>query len=119
MLKLRGHHLICLNFFRGHGYDKKFVENLQNILKNIEELEVVEGLDDVCRACPHNAGFCNYSRDSEKEVKALDDFALELLKVKIGMRLKWNDLRMKITGVMEKWRKIACMKCDWKGVCDA
>uniref|UniRef100_A0A7C4WD24 DUF1284 domain-containing protein n=1 Tax=Geoglobus ahangari TaxID=113653 RepID=A0A7C4WD24_9EURY len=65
-MKLRGHHLICLNFFKGEGYSKEFVENIERILKE-REIEVVIGADDVCSKCPHlKSGSCNYKENSRK-----------------------------------------------------
>lgn len=32
MSSLRGHHLICLHFFKGEGYDAAFVENLARVI---------------------------------------------------------------------------------------
>lgn len=33
MIRLRGHHLICLHFYRGEGYSREFVENLEDIVR--------------------------------------------------------------------------------------
>ncbi|MEM4702236.1 MAG: DUF1284 domain-containing protein [Archaeoglobaceae archaeon] len=119
MRKLRGHHLICLHFFKGYGYDEKFVENVQRILKEIKEVEVVDGIDEICMACPHNEGFCNFSENSEMEVKELDSLALKLMNLKPGMILEWEDLKVKVPKIMDEWRNLACRECDWRGVCDA
>lgn len=118
MHKLRGHHLICLHFFEGHGFDYEFRENLRRILENISEVEVIDGPDDVCKACPYNVGFCNYSQEAEKEVRELDRFALKKLNFEIGTRVKWSKLKPKISEVIEEWRDFACKSCDWRGVCD-
>jgi len=45
--KLRGHHLICLNFFRGEGYSEDFIKNIYSVMKK-EKVEIVKGADDVC-----------------------------------------------------------------------
>lgn len=119
MRKLRGHHLICLHFFKGYGYDEKFVENVRRILKEVGEVEVVDGLDDVCEACPHNVGFCNFSENSEEEVRGLDALALRLLDLKLGTIVNWEDLRIRVPKIMDEWRNLACKECDWRGVCDA
>ncbi|MFN3383938.1 MAG: DUF1284 domain-containing protein [Archaeoglobaceae archaeon] len=119
MHKLRGHHLICLHFFKGEGYDEGFVENIRRVLATIDIAEVVEGLDDVCGACPHNFGFCNYYESSEEEVRELDEFALSLLGLKVGERVRWEDLKAKISEVLEEWKSFACEDCDWRVVCDA
>uniref|UniRef100_A0A7C3MAJ9 DUF1284 domain-containing protein n=1 Tax=Archaeoglobus fulgidus TaxID=2234 RepID=A0A7C3MAJ9_ARCFL len=115
--KLRGHHLICLHFFMGKGYDEVFVENTKRILENTGEVEVVDGIDDVCKSCPHNAGFCNYKPDSEKEVRRIDSFSLKLLNLKVGDTVKWDDLRVKIPLVIREWQKFACKDCDWRDIC--
>jgi len=54
MVILRGHHLICINFFSGKGYDEVFVDNLKGIMKGIdtEVIRITEGPDDVCKSCP-------------------------------------------------------------------
>ncbi|MEM2726931.1 MAG: DUF1284 domain-containing protein [Archaeoglobaceae archaeon] len=118
MNKLRGHHLICLHFFTGHGFDDKFRENLARILNNISEVEVVDSADDVCKACPYNAGFCNYSPTAEKEVGELDRFALKKLNLDVGTRIKWDRLKQEINQVIEEWKDFACKNCEWRGVCD-
>ena len=54
-IKLRGHHLICLPFFTGDGYNPEFIRNLKEILiraQSGEEVEVCSGVDDVCTMCP-------------------------------------------------------------------
>ncbi len=118
MHKLRGHHLICLHFFKGRGYDEEFIENIKRILKNISKIEVVEGPDDVCKCCPYNIGVCNYSPDSEKEVRELDSFALKLLKFEVGDVIDWDNLKQKLPFIVEEWRNKACKDCDWRNTCD-
>ncbi|HDL15578.1 MAG TPA: DUF1284 domain-containing protein [Euryarchaeota archaeon] len=55
MLKLRGHHLLCLNFFKGEGYNRNFVDNLRKVLDKAkrEEFYIAIGSDDICIACSH------------------------------------------------------------------
>ncbi|TDA26879.1 MAG: DUF1284 domain-containing protein [Archaeoglobi archaeon] len=118
MHRLRGHHLICLHFFKGYDYDEKFRDNLTRILSSISVVEVVDDIDDVCKACPYNKGFCNYSSGSEKEVRTLDEFALKKLGLKVGKRIKWDDLRNKIKEIIEEWKDFACKNCEWQGACN-
>lgn len=120
MVKLRGHHLICLHFFRGEGYSEEFVLNLEKVLKEAEkEVVVVSGADDVCVACPYlEDGICRYSEDSEENITELDRLAIKLLNLQHGSRLKWSDLKEKIGEVLPEWRKYACSDCDWRKVCE-
>ena len=32
MAKLRGHHLICLHFYEGEGYDEPFIKSLEKVI---------------------------------------------------------------------------------------
>jgi len=116
MHRLRGHHLICLHFFR-RG-EENFRENLSRILSSISEVEVVKGVDDVCKACRYNEGFCNYSSKAEEEVSELDRFALHKLGVEVGSKVKWEELKAKVSKIIEEWKDFACRNCDWRGDCD-
>jgi len=49
--KLRGHHLICLNFFRGEGYSDDFIRNIYEVLKK-EKVEILAGPDEICLKMP-------------------------------------------------------------------
>ena len=80
--KLRGHHLICLQFYRGEGYSEDFVKNLESVLEKARErgVLIVEGADDVCRSCPYLIdGKCSYKEGAEEEIRYLDMLALTLL----------------------------------------
>ncbi|MET1123749.1 MAG: DUF1284 domain-containing protein [Archaeoglobaceae archaeon] len=116
MVRLRGHHLICLQFFRGAGYDEVFVENLRKVVERAkkEKIDVVDGIDDVCIACPHNRGYCAYSPTSEKEVREMDEYAVKLLGV--GRETSWEELAEKVPNVFDRW-KVYCERCDWRDSC--
>lgn len=121
MIKLRGHHFICLHFFKGEGYSKRFVDNLKGILNNLEKgvkAKVIEGADAVCAYCPHlKINICIYKPDYEKEIELLDKMALKLLNLKKGDALLWKKIKTKIPKILSKWQEFACLSCDWKEVC--
>lgn len=121
MISFRGHHLVCLHFFQGEGYSREFVDNLRHLLQKADEdgeIVVVEGADDVCRACPHLEGNrCSHKQDSDREVRRLDGDALRLLEVKPGDRIKWQDLRLKVQSASDEWFALFCGGCDWKDLC--
>jgi hypothetical protein len=121
MIKLRGHHLICLHFFEGEGYSKKFISNLKGIIKNLEndtKTKIVDGADAVCAYCPHlKTNICIYKPGYEKEIEALDKMALKLLNLKKGDALLWRKIKSKISKILPKWQEFACFSCDWRKVC--
>ncbi|ADL08242.1 DUF1284 domain-containing protein [Thermosediminibacter oceani] len=122
MIRFRGHHLICLHFFQGEGYNREFVDNLKGLVDRAgrgEEIEVVEGPDDVCRACPYLSGNrCAHKEGADQEIRQLDGKALSFLKISAGQRVNWLKLKEKIKSAPEHWFSSFCRGCDWESVCD-
>lgn len=126
MIKLRGHHLICLHFFQGEGYSKRFIVNLKGIIKNLErgnqlkgvKAKVVEGTDVVCEYCPHlKRNLCAYEPGAEQKIQSLDSLALKLLEIKKGDAVFWEKIKTRLPKILPKWQEFACLDCDWKKVC--
>ena len=118
---MRGHHLICLHFFNGEGYNEIFINNLRNILCRAEEEEITvsSGADDVCASCPClKEGRCRYEEDADKAIQEMDTKSLELLRVSRGDRIKWVTLESRIHEIFSEWFSKYCMECNWKGACE-
>ena len=122
MAKLRGHHLICLHFYDGEGYDEPFIENLEFVLNEIkrEGVVVAEGADDVCSPCPNRTeDRCTYSRSADREIRDMDARALALLGIEPGGREEgWRALREKVEEVFSVWHETYCFACSWRPVCE-
>ncbi|OGW46813.1 MAG: hypothetical protein A2Y66_03990 [Nitrospirae bacterium RBG_13_41_22] len=122
MIKLRGHHLICLHFFKGEGYNPEFVANLREILKRVEageEVKVHPGPDDVCKMCPYLKGeICFYDEDAEAGIREMDRKAIRLLGLKTKESVKWIDIREKVPDILHIWAREHCRECDWRTVCE-
>jgi hypothetical protein len=120
-IRLRGHHLICLHFFKGEGYDAQFLANLKKLLGRVkagEEVEVCSGADDVCKRCPYlRDGRCLYDIGAEDEMKGMDGRALRLLRLDVHDKVKWQDIREKIPEILREWSKEYCKDCEWRKVC--
>lgn len=117
---LRGHHLICLHFFHGEGYDETFVRNLKEILKKVKQknLLVADGVDDVCRFCPHlRNNRCEYKEGADEKVREMDDVALRLLSTKKDEKLRWDEIRERIPKIFSFWHTNYCYGCDWLMTC--
>lgn len=57
-MKLRPHHLMCIQSYVGKGYDEDFVKVMDKItyeLRNNKEylINIVFSTDDICVACPN------------------------------------------------------------------
>ncbi|HIC90588.1 MAG TPA: DUF1284 domain-containing protein [Syntrophaceae bacterium] len=121
-MKFRGHHLICLQFFRGEGYSENFVAHLHNLLKRVEEeleIEVTGAADDVCMICPYlKNGICCYKEGADEKIRDMDLKALELLKIREGIQVGWKDIREKLPEISGDWARLYCGDCDWKEACE-
>lgn len=122
MIRLRGHHLVCLQFFRGQGYDPVFLGRLREVLERsaADKVEVVEGPDELCRACPYlREEQCAHPETSEAEIREMDRAALEILRLAPGSRLKWpEETRSPLQEGFGRWVREFCQECSWRPVCE-
>ncbi|WP_297209387.1 MULTISPECIES: DUF1284 domain-containing protein [Thermodesulfovibrio] len=116
MIYLRGHHLICLHFFTGEGYNKAFVENLYTVIDRAKDeiIFVAEGADEICKKCPHLIN--NICKD-EKEIAEMDKTALELLKLKTTYNVSWEEIKKKLSEIFNHWYELYCIPCIYLDVC--
>jgi hypothetical protein len=121
-IKLRGHHLVCLHFFRGEGYNTEYVENLRRILERVEagaEIEVSAEADDVCGVCPSlKGGKCSYAADAEIGIREMDMTALSLLGLTDRDYVRWADMREKLPEIFPQWTSRYCKACGWRKACE-
>ena len=115
--RLRGHHLICLNFFRGEGYSEEFIDNIYATLKK-EEIIVLKGPDDVCSKCPHlKDGKCASNEYTDEMILVQDREALRLLGFGPGMVVDWKAIASRLPGILDEWKTRFCVRCGYKKVC--
>jgi len=120
-LQLRHHHLLCLQTFTGHGYDGRFVSNMERVssLMGSGE-EVIVHLspfcDDICSSCPNQReGRCV----DEGSVAAKDRSAAEFLGLPEELRIEAGILlpgvRERLLGLDDLGR--VCGECPWIALC--
>jgi len=115
--KLRGHHLICLNFFRGEGYSEEFIKNICEVIKK-EKVEIVAGPDDVCEKCPYLLdGKCASNEYTDEMILVQDREALRVLGFKPGMLVDWKMISSRLPGILNEWKAQFCTGCGYKIVC--
>ena len=120
-VELRGHHLICLQFYRGEGYSASFVDNLDGVLARLadEPALVTARADAVCSACPELGadGVCA----GDVEISRIDALASSLLDVQPGQRITLAEARERLVGdavATGRWRSEVCDGCVWENVCE-
>lgn len=115
--KLRGHHLICLNFFRGEGYSEEFIKNIYEVIKK-EKVEIIAGPDDVCAKCPYlKEERCASNENTNEMILVQDRKALRLLGFTHGMIVDWKMIAARLPDVLDEWKAQFCTGCGYKKVC--
>lgn len=122
MLYLRPHHINCIFFYRGLGYDEKFTKNMNNItsllkIKSDTEIKLINKCDDLCMACPNNKKcIC----ESEAHVRSFDKKTLKVYQLKTGAVYTFDEIVKKIYTDFDYNKLISiCGDCEWfkQGVC--
>ncbi len=124
-LKIRAHHLLCLQGFQGYGYSKDFVANLRGIRDHLLtsphlEIQVVAEEDIICSCCPHRSETgCGKNKDSELRIRAKDLKILEKLDVVPGTQdLACNFLERIAARFRTYWDiQDICGNCQWEDKC--
>ena len=120
-MKLRPHHLLCLQKYTGKGYDEAFTAHMNGLLGRLTAhpegaIQLTEGADDLCAACPHNAGGrC----DSQEKVTRMDRGVLAALDLSYGQRDSWDALARRAAERVlstEEFQRI-CADCQWIELC--
>ncbi len=121
MVRLRGHHLVCLFFFEGNLGDRGYSSNRENILARVEKgepVKIIGGADDLCGRCPYLAGLrCTYKEEAEEEIAQLDRKAVEHLGFSVGATILWRDAAQRVIDAPGTWFSQFCDKCDWVANC--
>jgi hypothetical protein len=119
-IRLRPHHALCIQFFRGRGYSEAFTENMR---KTVEELKLNPTVKIVCKAdvlcakCPNlSGGDCV---NSDESVARLDAKVSELCGFSVGEEISAKDF---FTAAREKIiapgkMKSVCGECSWSDIC--
>lgn len=97
-MKIRAHHLLCMQGFQGYGYSEDFTKNMAHViqtLKNFPEskIEIISGNDIICTCCPHNIdSICQENLKSPENIIAMDNKVLEKLRIPSGSIFKAGNI---------------------------
>ena len=121
MLKLRPHHLLCLQKYVGKGYDRTFTLKMNAVAQTLKsnpntQIELVVGMDDLCCSCPNNMGDRCSSQD---KVCNMDEKAIKACDLGYGSVYAWRDVaeRAKSTVLQTDKFYAICGDCEWLELC--
>ncbi|OAP40815.1 2Fe-2S ferredoxin [Sinorhizobium glycinis] len=124
MVRLRGHHLLCLLTFVGEGYTPAFTRNYLRIAGRIssgEAIEIVEGPDDICAPMldvpeAHCRNDSTLDRDEKALAAVADLLGLSLTPGSI-LRLDSERLERLRAAFAAGSVRAACEECEWAQFC--
>lgn len=123
MIRIRPHHLICMQAYIGKGYSEEFVENMNFVVKSLREnenqtIEIVDSNDDICLKCPNNINGTKCI--SNDKVLFIDEKIVELLNLETGKYSYRFLLEILEDKFNEKVFKEICSECEWykHGICE-
>jgi hypothetical protein len=117
---IRGHTLLCLQGFRGEGYDHAFIDNMTLIHRRLQKnpgtrILVSDRPDHLCAACPNLKGGCTLRGPNfEEHIVAQDRQVLELLGLEVGQEVTWAEVLGRIgSRVRGEMLDGICGDCRW------
>lgn len=124
-IRLRPHHLLCVQGYRGKGYDDRFRETMGRIARALAEdpgmpVTVTDGPDDICAACPHlRDGRCTWDEAGEESVREHDAALLAAFGIGDGDLTAIRDVAERVATDAGVWAVVAryCRPCPWVSDC--
>ncbi len=126
MIRLRGHHLLCLQTYKGLGYTPAFVAGMDKAAARLvagEPATIVAGADDLCAGWAGEPGnHCASPSAATRDAAALSDLAAHW-----GRALAPGDILENAGALIAAARaafaqgriRTACAGCPWRETCDA
>lgn len=117
---IRGHHLLCLQGFRGLGYSDEFVSRMNLITGSLagnpeQIIQVGAEPDIICQACPHHQAGCQKnSAQDEKNISLRDKKILARLGLEEYDRKSYGEILNLIKKrIPAQDLSALCHSCPW------
>lgn len=124
-MRIRAHHLLCMQGFQGYGYSEDFSKNMAEIVKTLKnspkyKIEIITGSDVICACCPYNINeICQVNQGSHEEIMEMDIKILKKLRISEGSIFEAGEV-FDITNKKLKTyfdMKEICGDCKWSEKC--
>lgn len=123
-LKIRAHHLCCIQGFQGYGYSPAFVANMRTVISDIKAfpsmpIELVSECDVICISCPSERECSTQKSVNSHRIKNMDLVVMEKLKIKEGTVMEANEAFRLINSKLHNASDIEdiCETCKWRKKC--
>lgn len=123
-LKIRAHHLCCIQGFQGYGYSPIFVSNLRAVISDIKafpsrHLELISECDVICASCPGKRECTAQESAISRRIKSMDLVVMEKLRIKEGTIMKADEAFSLVNSQLANASDIndVCGTCKWRQKC--
>lgn len=122
-VRIRAHHLLCIQGFQGLGYSKKFTKNMAQISDELLNnpfsfMELVVGVDSICECCPHNSeSVCSKEPTSENKMRIMDSLILQTLNLEAGSVISSKYIPSLTRNLSRETVHEICGTCYWRDNC--
>ena len=124
-LRLRPHHVLCLQSYVGKGYHPAFTANFDRIATRIalgEDIELVAGPDDICAPMLEiETAHCFSASVAQRDATAARDLAEVIgdpFRNGEAMTLTPDLLQRLRTAFGSGCIRLACVGCEWSVLCN-
>ncbi len=128
-IRIRAHHLLCLQGFQGFGYSEEFIAQMRRVhrllrMKPDTDIQVLIGADILCEHCPHHyRGRCTIDdpEDQPIETDTPDQAVLKDRRTLSWLELEnesvqlWGQVVYKVGRLVDSTAMNAlCRECKWR-----
>jgi hypothetical protein len=118
-MKLRPHHLMCIQSYVGKGYDEDFVKVMDKItyeLRNNKEylINIVFSTDDICVACPNMLDI-NLCKTNEK-VNNIDSKVIKYFNLEEKEYIYKDIVNYIKNNITLEIMDDICKECEWYNI---
>jgi hypothetical protein len=123
-LKIRAHHLCCIQGFQGYGYSPAFVANMRAVLSDLEALpsrplRLITECDAICISCPSKRECTIQESHLSRRIRQMDLVVLEKLRIEDGTVVNADEAFRLINSKINTASDIedVCGTCKWRQKC--
>jgi hypothetical protein len=123
-IRIRAHHLLCIQGFQGYGYSPDFAEQMEKIISFLDsnpsyDLQIIVGADEICSHCPHeDNGECERDSDSLNLIGKIDSLVIEKADLEEnGIYYTEDALNLVYYNLDSNDIIEICGKCSWNHEC--
>ena len=121
MIILRPHHLLCLQKFTGHGYNRQFTSHMLSLVRKLTSnpethISLTCKCDHLCSACPNRQ---NNKCTSSEKVLRMDFAVLDVCQLQLEKEQDWLSLSSTAKNLILETQKFdnICSQCQWYTLC--